>query len=95
MGAEEIDPYFKSYTSLEVHEKMLRDEKRTDTYHDAINKNRSLFKDKVVMDLGAGTAILSIFAARAGAKKVYAVEKSGIALCAIQIVNENGLSDKI
>ena len=53
---------------------MLKDEVRTMTYKNSIYHNRHLFKDKVVMDVGSGTGILSMFAARAGAKKVFAVE---------------------
>jgi predicted RNA methylase len=52
---------------------MLKDEVRTVTYRNAIYHNRHLFKGKVVMDVGSGTGILSMFAAKAGAKKVYAV----------------------
>ena len=46
---------------------------RTKTYQNVIYKNKFLFKDKVVLDVGAGTGILSLFCAKAGAKHVYAV----------------------
>ena len=45
---------------------MLKDEVRTRAYMNAIMLNKHLFKDKVVLDVGCGTGILSIFAARAG-----------------------------
>jgi len=48
-----------------------------------------------VLDVGAGTGILSIFAAKAGAAHVYAVENANIALHARTIIETNGLSDKI
>ena len=53
------------------------------------------FKDKIVMDIGAGTGILSIFAAKAGAKHVYAIEFAEIAIFAKEIIKQNGLEDKI
>jgi protein arginine N-methyltransferase 1 len=53
------------------------------------------FKDKVVLDIGAGTGVLSMFAAKAGAKQVYAVEFAEIALFATEIVKQNKLDDKI
>ena len=70
------DRYFRSYESLHQHEVMLRDQVRTFSYLRAIQQNESYIKDKIVMDVGAGTGILSIFAAKAGAKKVYAIEPS-------------------
>lgn len=74
---------------------MLKDEIRTNAYRDAIEGNPQDFKDKVVLDIGAGTGILSIFAARAGAKHVYAVENAEIAFFAKEIIKNNGFSDKI
>ena len=69
-GAGDIDTtYFASYEDLSVHELMLKDKPRTLAYKDFISKNAILFKDKYVMDVGAGTGILSLFAAQAGAKK--------------------------
>jgi protein arginine N-methyltransferase 1 len=48
-----------------------------------------------VLDIGCGTGILSIFAARAGAKHVYAIENAEIAHFAREIIKRNGLEDKI
>lgn len=68
--AEGDASYFTSYEELGVHELMLKDEPRTRCYQVFIENNTHLFKDKVVIDVGAGTGILSLFAAKAGAKKV-------------------------
>ncbi len=77
---KEIDnAYFNSYNDLEVHRLMLDDKVRTQAYCDAIMKNASFFLDKIVMDVGAGSGILSLFAARAGAKIVHSVEASPMA----------------
>ena len=57
--------------------------------------NEFLFKDKVVMDVGCGTGILSLFAAKQGARKVYAVECSDIADVAREIVEANGFGEVI
>jgi len=86
------DYYFDSYAHFGIHEEMLKDEVRTKTYQRSIMQNKHLFKDKVVLDVGCGTGILSMFAAKAGAKKVYAVDFSGIAVQAKEIVRVNGLS---
>lgn len=58
---------------------MLQDYVRTSTYQRAILANSDDLKDKVVLDVGAGSGILSFFAVQAGAKRVYAVEASSMA----------------
>lgn len=89
------DYYFGSYSSSYIHEEMLKDKERTLTYKRAIERNGDNFKDKIVMDIGSGTGILSIFAARAGAKHVYAIENAEIAYFSREIIRKNNLSDKI
>ena len=89
------DYYFDSYAHHAIHEEMLKDEVRTKTYEMAIKQNAHLFKDKVVLDVGCGTGILSMFAAQAGAKHCYAVDCSAILEQARKIVERNGFADKI
>ncbi|KAI5788362.1 S-adenosyl-L-methionine-dependent methyltransferase [Geopyxis carbonaria] len=87
--------YFQSYNHHGIHEEMLKDEVRTNTYKNAIYQNAHLFKDKVVLDVGCGTGILSMFAVKAGAKKVIGVDMSTIIEKARELVEVNGMSDKI
>lgn len=89
------DYYFDSYGHFGIHEEMLKDSVRTKTYQNAIYQNAFLFKDKVVLDVGAGTGILSLFCAKIGAKHVYAVECSMMADTAMEIIKANGYSNVI
>merc|ERR1719186_2251587 len=74
---------------------MIKDSIRTSTYKSAIMDNPSLFKDKVVLDIGCGTGILCLFAASAGAKKVIGIECAHIADKAKLIVKLNRYEDVI
>ena len=58
---------------------MMQDYVRTNTYQTAMLANTADFTGKVVLDVGAGSGILSFFAVQAGAAKVYAVEASNMA----------------
>ncbi|KAI8142652.1 S-adenosyl-L-methionine-dependent methyltransferase [Fennellomyces sp. T-0311] len=80
-GVEHRDPqYFGYYAMLQHQQNMLQDTVRTSTYRSAILLNGpGCFQDKIVMDVGAGSGILSYFAVQAGAAQVYAVEASGMA----------------
>ena len=64
---EKENRYVNSYARLGIHFDMILDRARTKAYYDAIVGNKNLFKDKIVLDVGCGTGILSIFAAKAGA----------------------------
>ena len=89
------DYYFESYSNFYIHEEMLKDKVRTESYRKAIENNPGSFKDKVVLDIGCGTGVLSIFAARAGAKHVYGIDNADIVHYAREIVKVNGYEDKI
>ena len=89
MNTNGPEHYFTSYDDVSVHRLMVRDAARTEAYRRAVLDNSHLFKDKVVMDVGAGTGVLSLFAKQAGAKKVYAVEASGMAAVLREIVELN------
>jgi type I protein arginine methyltransferase len=99
-GGNEFTPDFSNqilrlFHSLAIHWTMLTDRVRTSTYATFILSNPSLFRGAVVMDVGCGTGILSLLAARAGAKRVFAVEASKIADKAEANIKASGYSDVI
>jgi len=89
MDKASADLYFHYYGMLQHQQNMLQDYTRTGTYYCAIMENVVDFQGKVVMDVGAGSGILSLFAAQAGAARVYAVEASGMAKFARQLAGAN------
>lgn len=91
MDLSSADYYFNSYAHFGIHEEMLKDETRTKAYMNSILHNKQLFKDKIVLDVGCGTGILSMFCAKAGAKQVFAVDFSNIIEQAREIIKDNNL----
>eukprot|EP00735_Rhodelphis_limneticus_P008481 TRINITY_DN2149_c0_g1::TRINITY_DN2149_c0_g1_i1::g.12877::m.12877 TRINITY_DN2149_c0_g1::TRINITY_DN2149_c0_g1_i1::g.12877 ORF type:complete len:514 (+),score=139.54,sp/Q54EF2/ANM1_DICDI/46.22/2e-93,Methyltransf_31/PF13847.1/2.3e-11,PrmA/PF06325.8/1.8e+03,PrmA/PF06325.8/3.8e-10,Methyltransf_18/PF12847.2/1.2e-09,Methyltransf_26/PF13659.1/8.8e-09,Methyltransf_11/PF08241.7/1.5e-08,MTS/PF05175.9/3.1e-07,Methyltransf_23/PF13489.1/5.7e-07,PRMT5/PF05185.11/2.7e-06,Methyltransf_12/PF08242.7/0.00014,Methylt len=87
--------YFESYDRFSIHREMLHDKVRTKSYMDAILQNPQLFANKYVLDVGCGTGILSMFAAKAGAKHVIGADMSDILNAARKIIDHNGLSSAI
>lgn len=85
--------YFESYARAGIHYDMLRDEARTVAYQVGIEALREEFKSRAmhVVDVGCGTGILSLFAARAGAARVTAIDASSIAADAAAHVAANGM----
>ena len=83
----------EAYARLEMHRWMLRDDVRNEAYRQAIMK--VVRPGDTVLDMGAGSGILSLFAVQAGATKVYAVERTDIAAVARKIIERNGFSDRI
>lgn len=108
-GLTSSDYYFNSYSHFSIHEEMLKDRVRTESYRRAI-MTPGIVNGKVVLDVGCGTGILSLFCASCGAKKVYAVctldKKTFMSNChkiecaeiieqAREIVKANHLDDSI
>ncbi|KAN0091296.1 S-adenosyl-L-methionine-dependent methyltransferase [Tylopilus felleus] len=89
------DYYADSYAHFGIHEEMLKDSVRTGSYRAAIVDNVHLFKGKTVLDVGCGTGILSMFAAKAGAACVVGIDMSNIIDQAQRIIEINGFKDTI
>jgi protein arginine N-methyltransferase 3 len=85
--------YFDSYSTFDIHREMLGDRARTQAYRDALELNPGLLRGATVLDVGCGTGILSMFAARGGASTVVGIDGSEqIAGFARSIVAANGLA---
>jgi len=78
---------------LEIHRGLLQDEIRTNAFREAIR--RVVSPGSVVLDLGAGSGILSFFACEAGARHVFAIDVTHTADLATFLSRQLGYSDRI
>ncbi|KAL1343061.1 hypothetical protein HN51_029506 [Arachis hypogaea] len=86
----------RRYPETDFYEEKNRDKVRNHTYKSAIEYHADNIRNKVVLDLGCGTGILSILCAKAGARKVYAVDAgTDIAGQVANIVHANNRSHVI
>jgi 16S rRNA G966 N2-methylase RsmD len=76
-----------------IHISMLDDRARTQAFISALAE--VIRPGDVVVDIGTGTGVLAIAAARAGARHVYAIEEGRIADAAQALVTANGLGDRV
>ena len=82
-----------SYGSVPRHRWMALDRVRNDAYAAALRQ--VVGPETVVLDLGAGTGVHGLMAARMGAKRVYLVEPEDIISVAEEIAQANGLRDRV
>ena len=83
--------YRMSYGDVAMHKVMLQDVVRTDAYEKSISE--IVKPEHSVLDFGCGTGILAMFAARAGARKVVAVDRSPFIKTAKEIALQNGFDN--
>jgi SAM-dependent methyltransferase len=81
------------YAEIEVHRTMICGRIRTGAFQRAIEA--MVGPGDIVLDVGAGTGILSLFAARAGAARVYAIERTTVAVIAQELAAANGYADVV
>ena len=79
--------------SIAGYGQMIADEGRMRAYSRALQA--AISRDSIVLDIGAGTGILSLLACQYGARKVYAVEPSSAIGVAQQAAHANGFADRI
>ena len=82
-----------TYVRPSIHQAMLEDGPRSEGFLTAIRQ--VVGPNDIVLDIGSGSGVLAMSAARAGAKKVYAIEASELAPVTKQIVADNGLAGAI
>ncbi|MBS1774027.1 MAG: 50S ribosomal protein L11 methyltransferase [Bacteroidetes bacterium] len=87
------DKQWRSFGASHIHIKMLNDYVRTTFFIDTLDQITG--SEDVVLDIGTGTGVLAIAAARAGAKKVYAIEAGTMADIAEKIIKNTEVADKI
>jgi hypothetical protein len=78
---------------VEPHIAMMADVRRTQLFLEAIR--RTVKPGDVVLDLGTGTGVLAIAAAQAGARRVYALERTGIAEIAARMFDRNDVAERV
>jgi len=81
------------WTAPMIHIAMLNDRLRTETFIRGIEA--VVRPGDVVVDIGTGSGVMAVAAARAGARHVYAIEASEMGRTAKEVFAANGFADRI
>ncbi|XP_018527453.1 protein arginine N-methyltransferase 2 isoform X2 [Lates calcarifer] len=85
------EEYFGSYGTLRLHLEMLSDKSRTEAYRQVILSNSASLRNKVVMDLGCGTGIISMFCAQLAQPSVFEFMVESVLLVRDRWLREGGV----
>lgn len=83
--------FFLDYERITHHKSMMNDRVRIEQYRKAIEE--IVKPGDIVVDMGAGTGILSFIAAKSGAKTVYAIERTDMIHIAEKIAADNAIEN--
>lgn len=91
--AAETPVIFANYAGVDIHRAMLNDEVRLKAYWEGLKA--VVRPGDVVIDAGSGTGVLATMAALAGARKVYAIERTDFAQVIPQVAADSGVAGKV
>lgn len=83
----------KRFDAAPIHIRMLNDELRTSAFQTAIRQ--TVTPDTIVLEIGTGTGVLAVTAAKSGARHVYAIESTSMSRTAQRMVDANGVGDRV
>ncbi|MCX6857175.1 MAG: class I SAM-dependent methyltransferase [Verrucomicrobia bacterium] len=86
--------YQHSFELISIHEALLQDAPRNRAFYQALSQQ--VKAGSSVLDIGSGTGLWAILAAKLGAARVVAIEKDSL-MCGIirRLAQENGVADRV
>lgn len=90
----EAQLYAHTAQVLSVHDLLLSDEARNQAFFEALRE--CVTNESAVLDIGSGTGIWAVMAARLGARKVVAIERDQLLIGLIRrMAQDNGVAERV